>query len=160
MLKKPETRERKFESGLTSEFRIVAGGAVIAIASLIVVAGGIEHYFGKGGTFFLILAGLLTAGAAGYLYLNTGKTITITPRDISYRDRWTMLTLSFSDLAYFDEPLPGATRFIKAHLSDGKRGFYIDSFAFKEFSLILSLIRMARKARYHSDSNIYLVGGD
>jgi hypothetical protein len=160
MLRKSEAKERKFSSGLTAEFRIVAGVALAIIVVLIVLAGGIEHYFGKGGTFLIVLAGLVFLGTSAYLYINTGKTITITPKDISYRDRWTMMTLAFSELAYFEEPGPGAKHFIKAHLSDGKRGFYVESFAFKDFPLILSLIRMARKARYHSDHDIYLVGGD
>jgi len=156
----PQSKRREFASGITRDFGILCGEWIIAILVLATIASQVERFWPGKGIIFLVPVGLIILYLAYVLYSITGKTVILTPAEITYKDRDGMVVLRFNEITDFHPPTGNKSRFLKAYMGDGKKSVSIDSLSFAKFTVIMSVVKLAIKQRQSAGGeDTYYLGG-
>lgn len=99
------------------------------------------------GLWLIAMAGALVLGAAGFLARQLGQSIRVTPNRFIYEHGKTHVIIPWEEMKKFFPPSDLQRVFRVARISDGHQEVRIDSMAFAEFDLLVSLIGVARKNR-------------
>lgn len=144
-------QEKTFRAGITRDFLILAAVLIVFGLGTLEVGFIIEREFvGKGSAFFAI-GGLFIATVFIILYNVTGCRLIVTPDEITYRDRWSQVTIPWSEAADFHDVQPDQKYFRSAYLLNDRLRIKISSMSFVKFDTILSVVRVARRSKYYHE---------
>lgn len=149
-------RSKEYHSGLTREFLVLFCANLVFAALIIYYGVDINRtWHGRGNLF--VMAGLGVVGFALYLLSRVfGKTVVMTPRAIVYRCGQRETVMLWQDLRTVQTSRPGKRWFRTALVGDHSRMVTIESSAFPQYDVIVSLITVTRR---QSRERGYEIGG-
>jgi len=145
-------QRKTFRAGITRDFLVLALGLIAFGLGTLEVGFIIEREFAGKGTALFVAGGALIATVFVLLYNVTGSQLIVTPDDITYRDRWSLVTIPWAEASDFHDVQPEQKWFRTAYLLNDRLRIKISSMSFVKFDTILSVIRLARRSKfYHED---------
>lgn len=149
-------KEKIFQATITRDARLLL--AFLALPAVALAWQGIMllHAGNELGSALLAGAALLVVGACGWTAYRLGQQVRVTPDRFEYEHRGRKVVMLWSEVKKFFPPSLVQRHFRVARLSDGVQEVRIDSLAFADFDLLVSLIGVARKTRMPSDQTYQL----
>lgn len=151
MIRKPEKtafRTRVYHASLTTERLAILAGVGLLCIALIGYGIGLNVAGSSAGNGFMGLGLVLLILASFFLGRTHQKSLKITEDALQMTSGTKALTIPWAAVMEFHADPPSKRFFRTAVVSDGIQGIVVDSFTFREYEQIVSLVEVAMRTHW------------